>query len=78
VTNISPGIITKSTSRSGKRYVAGAFTNAGMELIISGQSVQKVAVHCNAELAPHIFQTLSQYKKLTDFTFKTRVKKPGV
>ena len=78
VTNISPGIITKSTSRSGKRYVAGAFTNAGLELIISGQSVQKVAVHCNPDLAPHIFHSLSLHKKLAEFSFKTRVKKPGI
>jgi len=78
VSNISPGIITKSSSRSGKRYIACAYTNAGMEMIISGQSVQKVAVHCNPDLAPHIFHALSQHKKLSGFTFKTRVKKPGI
>ena len=78
VTLVSPGIITKSKSRSGKRYITAVFTTAGMELIISGQSIQKVAVHCNADLAPHIFHTLSLHKKLTDFSFKTREKKPGI
>lgn len=78
VTMISPGIITKSKSRSGKKRITGVFTNAGMELIISGQSIQKVAVHCNPELAPHIFHTLTLHKKLQAFTFKTRARKPGV
>jgi hypothetical protein len=78
VTLVSPGIITKSRSRSGKRYITAVFTTAGMELIISGQSVQKVAVHCNPDLAPHIFATLSQHKKLTLYTCKTRARKPGV
>lgn len=77
VTLISPGIIKKNQSKSGKRYITAAFTTAGMELIISGQSVQKVAVHCNHKLAPHIFNTLSLHKKLSGFKFKTRVKKPG-
>jgi len=75
VTLVSPGIIKKNSS--GKRYITGVFTTAGMELIISGQSVQKVAVHCNPDLAPHIFHSLTLHKKLTDFEFKTREKKPG-
>ncbi len=78
VTMISPGIITQGKSQSGKRRVTGVFTNAGMELIISGQGIQKVAVHCNPDLAPHIFNALSLHKKLTLYTFKTREKKPGV
>ncbi|HMO77826.1 MAG TPA: hypothetical protein PKA42_00765 [Candidatus Paceibacterota bacterium] len=78
VTMISPGIITKSQNRSGLRRVTGVFTNAGMELIISGQSIQKVAVHCNPDIAPHIFNSLSQHKRLQGFTFKTRARKPGI
>jgi hypothetical protein len=78
VTLISPGIITKSKSQSGMRRVTGVFTNAGMEIIVSGQSIQKVAVHCNPDLAPHIFHALSLHKKLAQFTFKTRERKPGV
>lgn len=75
VTLVSPGIIKKNNS--GKRYITGVFIAAGMELIISGQSVQKVAVHCNPDLAPHIFHSLTLHKKLVGFEFKTREKKPG-
>ncbi|KXJ99452.1 MAG: hypothetical protein UZ19_OD1000376 [Parcubacteria bacterium OLB19] len=75
---ISPGIITQSKSQSGKRRVTACFTNAGMELIISGQGIQKVAVHCNQDIAPHIFSALSIHKKLNNIAFKTREKKPGV
>lgn len=75
---ISPGIITQGKSRSGKRRVTACFTNAGMELIISGQGIQKVAVHCNSDLAPHIFSALSVHKKFILMEFKTREKKPGV
>jgi hypothetical protein len=78
VTMLSPGIITQRQSRNGKRRVTGVFTNAGMELLISGQGVQKVAVHCHPEIAPHIFTALSQHKKLALFIFKTREKRPGV
>ena len=78
VTLVSPGIISQSSSRSGKRRITGVFTTAGMELIITGQGSQKVAVHCNQDLAPHIFHTLSLHKKLSDFTFKAREKKPGI
>jgi len=75
VTLISPGIIKKN--KSANRYITGVFTTAGMELIISGQSVQKVSVHCNPDLAPHIFHSLTLHKKLAGFEFKTREKKPG-
>jgi hypothetical protein len=78
VSTISPGLITKSSGRSGTRYITAVFTNAGMELIISGQGVQKVAVHCNPDLAPHIFSALSAHKKLSSFSFKTRARKPGI
>ena len=78
VTLVSPGIITKRSSRGTKRHITGVFTNAGMELIISGQGVQKVAAHCNPEIAPHIFNSLALHKKLSQFTFKTRERKPGV
>lgn len=78
VTLVSPGIIKKRRSKNGKRHITGSFTTSGMELIISGQSVQKVAVHCNADLAPHIFQILQLHKKLNNYKFRTREKKPGV
>lgn len=78
VTLVSPGEITKSKGRSGVRYVTAVFTTAGMELLITGQGVQKIAVHCNAEIAPHIFTALSMHKKLIGMNFKTRERKPGI
>ena len=78
VTKISPGIITKNSRKGGNRHVTAAFTNAGLELIISGQGVQKVAAHCNPTEAARIYTTLTLHKKLSGFAFKTRDKKPGI
>ena len=78
VTLVSPGQITKSKGRTGQRYVTAVFINAGMELLITGQGVQKVAVHCNSDLAPHIFSALAEHKKLAGMKFKSRERKPGV
>jgi hypothetical protein len=78
VTLVSPGIIKQSKNQSGARRVTAVFTNAGMELLISGQGVQKVAVHCNPDLAPHIFAALATQKKLSLFSFKTRERRPGI
>ncbi len=78
VTLISPGIISKDRSRGGTRIVTAVFTTAGMELLISGQGIQKVAVHCNPDSAQYIFSTLSAHKKLPNFIFKTRERKPGM
>lgn len=74
---IAPGEIrTGARRRSGARFVTASFTTAGMELLISGQSVQKVAVHTDD--ASNVFAQLQTSKKLSDFTFKTRERKPGV
>ncbi len=78
VTLISPGIISKARSKSGIRYVTAVFTTAGLELLISGQGVQKVAIHCNNSDSSRIFKTLSTHKKLTQMKFKTRDRKPGM
>lgn len=78
VTMISPGIISNARSKSGIRYVTVVFTTAGLELLISGQGVQKVAVHCDNSESSRIFKTLSTHKKLSFMTFKTRDRKPGV
>jgi len=78
ITMIAPGIIENNKRSSSQRYVTAVFTTAGMELIITGQSVQKVAVHCNEALAPHIFGVLKQHKKLAHVKFKTRERKPGI
>jgi len=78
VTLVAPGIITQAKGKGGQSRVTGVFTNAGFELLITGQGVQKVAVHCNPELAPHIFNALTSHKKLSHFTFSTRERKPGI
>ena len=78
VTLVSPGIITQNGGRSGKSYVTAVFTNAGMELIITGQGVQKVAIHCNPKEASHILKTLKVHKRLSALAFKTRDRKPGI
>ena len=77
-TMIAPGIIKTNRRSSSQRYVTAVFTTAGMELIITGQSVQKVAIHCNQELSVHIFETLKQQKKLAHIKFKARERKPGI
>jgi hypothetical protein len=78
VSLISPGIISKSSSKGGKRFVTAVFTNAGMELIITGQGVQKVAIHSDPKDTSRIYKELTTHKKLGAFSFSTRDKKPGV
>lgn len=73
---IAPGEIrTTRRSSSGKRYVTIVHTTAGCELIISGQSAQKVAVH--TDFPNLILQNLKSAKALREFTFSERVRKPG-
>lgn len=68
---IAPGEI-KTTSRrtAGKRHLTAVVTTAGMELIITGQSVQKVAVHTDTPKA--IYNALKNTKSLRDFVFSIR------
>lgn len=74
---IAPGEIkTNSRKGAGARFVTAVYTTAGMEMIISGQSVQKVAVHTSEPKT--VFKTLQTHKKLKDFTFKERERKPGI
>ena len=73
---IAPGEISTGSKRGGKRFVTLVETNGGCELIITGQSVQKVAVHTDNVVA--ILPTLKQTKALQEFTFKQRSRKPGV
>ncbi len=74
---IAPGEIRSNKRSAGTRYVTASYTNGGFELLISGQSIQKVAVHTSDDPAT-IFNQLQQSKKLTDFVFKTRERKPGI
>lgn len=72
---IGPGEIkTNSRKGPGKRFITAVHTNAGLELIISGQSVQKVSVHCDKPTI--IYVQLQKAKSLREFGFKTRDRKP--
>jgi len=73
---IAPGEISAATgSRGGKRYITIVYTTAGCELIITGQSVQNVAVHIpNPKV---IYTSLKQAKTLREFLFKERSRLPG-
>ena len=73
---IAPGEISTSTgSRGGKRYITIVYTAAGCELIITGQSVQNVAVHIQNPTG--IYPSLKQTKTLREFIFKERSRLPG-
>jgi len=75
---IAPGEIrTGARRRGGARHVTATYTTAGMELLISGQSVQKVAVHADRD-SKEIFSKLKESKRLKNFEFKERERKPGV
>lgn len=71
---IAPGEIRTNSRGASKRFVTCVYTTAGFELIISGQSTQKVAVHTETD-ARVIFATLKASKKLRDFIFKERERK---
>ena len=74
---IAPGEIRSNKKNASTRYVTATYTTAGFELLVSGQSIQKVAVHTDRD--PHgIFNELKQSKKLKEFIFKERERKPGV
>lgn len=75
---IAPGEIkTAARRRSGARHVTAVFTTSGMELIVSGQSVQKVSVHTSVPAAT-VWASLRSSKRLSSFTFKARERKPGI
>lgn len=76
---IAPGIITRSArGKGGLRFITIVHTQAGFELIISGQGVQKVAVHTLKTHTRDILATLKNHKRLTHFSFKERDRKPGI
>lgn len=78
VTLIAPGVIKQNSGNGSLRKMTASFTTAGFELLITGQGVQKIAVHCNQELAPLIFESLRRDKRLSKFESKTRERKPGI
>jgi hypothetical protein len=73
---IAPGII--DAKRAGKRYITVSYTNAGFELLISGQGVQKVAVHTtDTSSTTAIIAHLKSRKSLKQFTWNERERKPA-
>ena len=74
---IAPGEIRSNKLSASTRFVTATYTAGGFELLISGQSIQKVAVHTSAD-ARKIFSELKQSKKLNGYNFKERERKPGI
>ena len=74
---IAPGEIRSNKKSASKRYVTASYTSGGFELLISGQSIQKVAVHTDRD-AREIFSELKTMKRLSHITFKERDRKPGI
>ncbi|NCN11939.1 hypothetical protein GW937_01300 [Candidatus Kaiserbacteria bacterium] len=74
---IAPGEIRTNSRGASGRFVTCVYTTAGFELIISGQSTQKVAVHTSSE-AKVIFTILKASKKLREYEFKERERRPEI
>ncbi len=74
---IAPGEIRTNKRSASARYVTASYITAGFELLISGQSTQKVAVHTDTNPRA-IFAALKASKKLPGYIFKERDRKPGV
>lgn len=74
---IAPGEIRSNKKSASTRYVTATYTSGGFELLISGQSIQKVAVHTDSD-PKIIFTILKASKKLQGFIFKERERKPGI
>jgi hypothetical protein len=74
---IAPGIINTNGRKSGGRFVTIVYTSGGFELIISGQSVQKVAIHAEKASIRAIIDELKTNKRLKQFSFKERERMPG-
>lgn len=73
---IAPGEIRTNQRSTNTHFVTATYTNAGFELLISGQGSQKVAVH-TTDNPTIVFTTLKTSKKLREFVFKERERKPG-
>lgn len=74
---IAPGEIkTTSRSKSGKRFVTIVYTSAGCELIVTGQSAQRIAIHTSTP--ENILPMLTSSKSLKNFNFKERNRRPGI
>ncbi len=77
ITMIAPGEIRTAARGRSARHLTVVATRAGFELIITGQGVQKVAVH--STLSPSEFiARLQSEKSLAGFTIASRERKPGI
>ena len=74
---IAPGEIRRNRRSTNTSFITATFTTAGFELLISGQSSQRVAVHTTKNPAV-VFALLRDSKRLREFVFKTRERKPGI
>ena len=74
---IAPGEIRTNRRTASGRFVTCSYTTAGFELLISGQSTQKVSVHTVVK-PTLIYQQLKASKKLREYVFKEWVRKPGM
>lgn len=74
---IAPGEIRSNKRSASGRYVTASYTPGGFELLISGQSIQKVAVHTDRD-PKEIFSELKTMKRLSHVVFKERERKPGI
>lgn len=61
VKSISPGEI-KKTASGGKRFITCVRTNMGLEILVSGDNVQKLNVH--TENPDQLFESMGTHKKL--------------
>jgi len=74
---IAPGEINNGGKKgAAKKFLTISFTTSGFEMLISGQGVQKVAVHTQASRL--VVSALVGNKKLQSFTIKMRDRKPGI
>jgi hypothetical protein len=74
ITMIAPGeIIATRKRRSGKRHCTCVVTNPGLQLIITGQSVQNLSVHTSDPRG--VIDALKNAKSLGDFAFSVREKR---
>lgn len=72
---IAPGEIRPNKRSAGGRFITVVYTPAGFELLISGQSSQKVAVHTSGDPID-IVTALKNSKRLSNFIFRERERKP--
>lgn len=73
---IAPGEIRTNARGSRGKFITISHTNAGFELLVSGQGSQRVSVHTH--VSQTVIDALKSSKKLGDFIFKDRERRPGV